>query len=49
MSGGGDFMSAWKLHRTYETNDLCESARQQAWEAKVAIMEKEAASSRKWN
>ena len=45
MSGGGDFVSAWKLHRTYETNDLCESARQQAWEAKVAILEKEALSS----
>ena len=45
MSGGGDFVSAWKLHRAYETNDLCESARQQAWEAKVASLEKEASSS----
>ena len=42
MRAGGDFESEYKLHRAYETNDLCESARQQAFEAKAASMEKEA-------
>ena len=42
MRSGGDFESEYKLHHAYETHDLCESARQQAWEAKAASMEKEA-------
>jgi hypothetical protein len=42
MRTDGDFESEYKLHHAYETHDLCESARQQAWEAKAASMEKEA-------
>jgi hypothetical protein len=42
MRTGVDFESDYKLHHAYETNALCESARQQAWEAKAASMEKEA-------
>jgi hypothetical protein len=45
IRSGGDFQSDWTLHHAYATNDLCESGRQHAWDAKAASMDKEAVGS----